>query len=184
VTSGKKKRDAADAALFTVLFVRKSYVPFFLPITDLGRLPHPEEFAQTAELVARLGSSGPSPWSAVLPVADWQALRQRRTEDLLVYLALARFKKGPPLMQLPLPLRYDMRAFFGTYASACRQADALLFRAGDPAAIDAACARSPVGKLLPDDLYVHITALPALEPLLRVYEGCGRAFLGEVEGPT
>jgi hypothetical protein len=34
----------------------------------------------------------------------------------------------------------------------CRQADALLFQAGDPAAIDAACARSPVGKLLPDDV--------------------------------
>jgi hypothetical protein len=73
-------------------------------------------------------------------------------------------------------------AFFGTYASACRQADALLFQTCDRAAIDAACARSPVGKLLPDDLYVHITALPALEPVLRVYEGCGRAFLGEVEG--
>lgn len=50
--------------------------------------------------------------------ADWQALRQRPTEDLLDYLALARFKKRPPLMQLPPCLRYDMRAFFGTYANA------------------------------------------------------------------
>src|SRR5262249_20671288 len=41
---------------------------------------------------------------------------------------------------------------------------------------------SAVGKQLPDDLYVHRSALDALEPLLRVYEGCGRAFLGEVEG--
>jgi hypothetical protein len=57
-----------------------------------------------------------------------------------------------------------------------------LFQASDPAAIDAVCARSPVGKLLPDDLYDHLSALPALEPVLRVYEGCGRAFLGEVEG--
>jgi DNA phosphorothioation-associated putative methyltransferase len=75
-----------------------------------------------------------------------------------------------------------MRAFFGTYTKACRLADALLFRAGDPAAVDAACRRSPVGKLLPDDLYVHRTALDALEPLLRIDEGCGRAYLGEVEG--
>jgi DNA phosphorothioation-associated putative methyltransferase len=58
----------------------------------------------------------------------------------------------------------------------------LLFQAGDPAAVDEACKRSPVGKLLPDDLYVHRSALDALEPLLRIYEGCGRAFLGEVEG--
>ncbi len=43
-------------------------------------------------------------------------------------------------------------------------------------------ARSLVGKLLPDDLYVHRSALDALEPLLRIYEGCGRAYLGDVEG--
>ena len=50
------------------------------------------------------------------------------------------------------------------------------------AAIDEACQRSPVGKLLPDDLYVHRSALDTLEPLLRIYEGCGRAYLGDVEG--
>jgi DNA phosphorothioation-associated putative methyltransferase len=75
-----------------------------------------------------------------------------------------------------------MRAFFGTYTKACRRADELLFRAGNSAAIDEACQRSSVGKLLPDDLYVHRSALDTLEPLLRVYEGCGRAYLGEVEG--
>jgi DNA phosphorothioation-associated putative methyltransferase len=31
-------------------------------------------------------------------------------------------------------------------------------------------------------LYVHCDALDSLEPLLRVYEGCARAYLGEVEG--
>jgi DNA phosphorothioation-associated putative methyltransferase len=39
-----------------------------------------------------------------------------------------------------------------------------------------------VGKLLPEDLYVHRRALDGLGPLLRIYEGCGRAYLGEVEG--
>jgi DNA phosphorothioation-associated putative methyltransferase len=114
--------------------------------------------------------------------AEWQAASQRRTEDLLVYLALARFRRRPPLGQLPRSIQHDMRAFFGTYAKACRQADDLLFQAGDVAAIDAACQRSPIGKLLPDDLYVHRSALDHLEPLLRIYEGCGRAYLGEVEG--
>ena len=47
--------------------------------------------------------------------------------------------------------------------------------------VDAACKRSPIGKLLPDSLYVHRTALDHLEPLLRVYEGCGRAYLGDIE---
>jgi DNA phosphorothioation-associated putative methyltransferase len=44
------------------------------------------------------------------------------------------------------------------------------------------CKRSRLGKLLPDDLYVHRTALDFLEPILRIYEGCGRAYLGDVEG--
>jgi DNA phosphorothioation-associated putative methyltransferase len=113
---------------------------------------------------------------------EWEAIRQRRVEDLLVYLALARFRKRPTATQLPRTLQADMRAFFGAYSKGCRQADELLFQAGDPAAVDAACKRAPVGKLLPDDLYVHTSAVAALEPLLRVYEGCGRAYLGEIEG--
>jgi DNA phosphorothioation-associated putative methyltransferase len=30
--------------------------------------------------------------------------------------------------------------------------------------------------------YVHRSALDSLAPVLRVYEGCGRAYLGEIEG--
>jgi len=41
---------------------------------------------------------------------------------------------------------------------------------------------STIGKLLPNALYVQSDALDSLEPLLRVYEGCARAYLGEVEG--
>jgi len=35
---------------------------------------------------------------------------------------------------------------------------------------------STIGKLLPNALYVHRDALDSLEPLLRVYEGCARAY--------
>jgi DNA phosphorothioation-associated putative methyltransferase len=122
--------------------------------------------------------------------AEWEAIAQRRREDLLVYLALARFGKRPKLSQLPRILRADMRVFFGSkkgdsplqsprgtvpFLRACRLADELLFRAGDPTAIDEACKRSPIGKLLPDDLYIHRSAPDHLEPILRIYEGCGRA---------
>ena len=41
-----------------------------------------------------------------------------------------------------------------------------------------------MGKLLPNALYVHRTALEHLEHILRVYEGCGRAYLGEIKGTT
>jgi DNA phosphorothioation-associated putative methyltransferase len=158
--------------------------PLLAAVTALGRLPEPDEFPQAGETVSRFGSLKRA-FALVRRVTgneEWEAARKRRTEDLLVYLALARFRRRPTLTQLPRTLRADMHAFFGTYAKACRQADELLFRAGDAAAIDEACKRSTVGKLLPDDLYVHKSALDSLEPLLRIYEGCGRAYLGEVEG--
>ena len=150
----------------------------------LGRLPDASEFAGAAAVAERFGSlkRAFAALQRMNGVEVWEEIARRRREDLLVYLALARFGKRPPLSQLPPTLRRDMKAFFGTYAKACAEADGLLFRAGDGAAIDEACKRSPVGKLLPDDLYVHRDGLDGLEPLLRVYEGCGRAWLGEVEG--
>ena len=60
----------------------------------------------------------------------------------------------------------------------------LLFSAGDQDAVERACLAASVGKLLPDALYVHHTALEHLPPLLRVYEGCGRQLAGAVEGLT
>src|SRR4051812_14106545 len=87
-----------------------------------------------------------------------------------------------PMMALPIGLQRDIRAFFGSYTKACRQADDLLFRSGNAETVDEAFRRAQVGKLLPNALYVHRDALDSLEPLLRVYEGCARAYLGEVEG--
>ena len=79
-------------------------------------------------------------------------------------------------------LNRDVLTFFMCFTKACRQADDLLFRSGTAEVVDDACKRATVGKLLPNALYVHREALDSLEPLLRVYEGCARAYLGEVEG--
>jgi DNA phosphorothioation-associated putative methyltransferase len=159
--------------------------PFMAGITSLGRLPDADELAEGPLVIERFGSLRRA-FAFVQRMtggaAIWDAIARRRREDLLVYLALARFRKRPPLSQLPRPLRRDMKAFFGSYRRACSEADALLFAAGDATAIDEACKRSPIGKVLPDDLYLHRDALDSLEPLLRIYEGCGRAYLGEVEG--
>jgi DNA phosphorothioation-associated putative methyltransferase len=163
---------------------RELLEPLLTAVTQLGRLPEADELPLAAEVIQRFGSLKRA-FAQVRRVTgpdEWDALRRRRTEDLLVFLALARFRKRPPLSRLPRELQRDIRAFFGTYARGCRQADELLFQAGQAEAIDAACRRSAVGKLLPNALYVHTSALDCLEPLLRVYEGCGRAYLGEVEG--
>jgi DNA phosphorothioation-associated putative methyltransferase len=144
------------------------------------------EFPGAPAVIDRFGSLKRA-FAAIQRITDaaaWEAIARRRREDLLVYLALARFGKRPVRSQLPLGLQRDLKAFFGAYSRACAEADAMLFQAGDAAAIDAACRRSTIGKLLPDDLYVHRSAVEALEPILRIYEGCGRAYLGEVEGAT
>ncbi len=162
---------------------RQALEPLMGVMARLGRLPDPTEF-DGAQVVERFGSLKRA-FAAIQRITDaetWEAIARRRREDMLVYLALARFRKRPLLSQLPLGLQRDMKAFFGTYHRACAEADAWLFKAGDAAAIDEACKRSTIGKLLPDDLYVHRRALDSLEPVLRIYEGCGRAYLGEVEG--
>jgi DNA phosphorothioation-associated putative methyltransferase len=162
---------------------RQALEPLMDAIAALGRLPDPVEFPQASDIVERFGSLKRA-FAVVQRITDaetWEAIAQRRREDLLVYLALSRFQKRPPLSQLPLSLQRDMKAFFGTYTKACSEADALLFSAGNEGEVNEACRRSAVGKILPDDLYVHRSALDSLTPVLRVYEGCGRAFLGEVE---
>jgi DNA phosphorothioation-associated putative methyltransferase len=163
---------------------RQALEPLMEVVAALGRLPDPIEFPDTETIVEKFGSLKRA-FAAIQRITDtetWDAIAQRRREDLLVYLALARFRKRPIFSALPLTLQRDMKAFFGSYTRACALADDLLFQAGDASAIDEACQRSAVGKLLPDDLYVHRSALDALGPLLRIYEGCGRAYLGEVEG--
>src|SRR5208282_183699 len=148
---------------------RQALEPLMEIIAALGRLPDPTEFPGTAAVIERFGSLKRA-FTAIQRISDaeaWNSIAQRRREDLLVYIALARFGKRPILSQLPLSLQRDMKAFFGAYCKACAEADALLFKVGDAAAIDEACKRSRVGKLLPDDLYVHKSALDSLEPILR-----------------
>lgn len=163
---------------------RQALEPLMEAIAGLGRLPDPDEFVGAAAVIEKFGSLKRA-FAAIQRITDsesWEAFARRRREDILVYLALGKFRKRPAISLLPLTLQRDMRAFFGSYTKACAEADELLFKAGDAAEIDEACKRSMVGKLLPDDLYVHRDALDSLEPVLRIYEGCGRTYLGEVEG--
>jgi DNA phosphorothioation-associated putative methyltransferase len=157
---------------------------FMASIATYGRIPEADEFPEALVVNERFGSLKRA-FTVVRHITgsdQWEQISKRRTEDMLVYLALARFRKRPRFSQLPQTLQRDVKAFFGSYAKACAQGDEILFQVGIADRIDEACKRSEVGKLLPDDLYVHRSALDSLEPLLRIYEGCGRAYLGEVEG--
>jgi DNA phosphorothioation-associated putative methyltransferase len=113
---------------------------------------------------------------------QWEAIIKERTDDLLVYLALSCFTRRPSQAELPEAIRLDIRALLGTYRTACDAADKLLFDAGRQEEISRACAASTIGKCTPEALYVHVDALTSASALVRVYEGCARAYVGSVDG--
>ena len=157
--------------------------PFMERLTELGRVPTADEYAASNAIIEKFGSLKRA-FKLIQKVTDespWEEIAQKRCEDLLVYLALARFRKRPPLSKLPPTVQKDIKVFLGGYKVACGRADTLLFRAGDSDAVDQACQRAHVGQLVDNALIFHKSCLDSLEPLLRIYEGCARALVGELD---
>ncbi len=149
-----------------------------------GRLPEESELDEVDDIRKNIGSVKRA-FSVIRHVTgpeQWDTIRKERAQDLLIYIALSRFGRRPRFSHLTKDLQLDIRAFFGNYRKACEMADDLLFSAGDTEKIDAACRTSTVGKLMPNAIYVHISALQTLPQILRVYEGCARSYIGSVEG--
>jgi len=153
-------------------------------LNERGRLPAIDELPEAAEIESRIGSLRRAFGiiERVTGAEDWVRVREERSQELLIYLALARFRGRPKASELPTEMQLDVKAFFGSYRSACTMADKVLFSAGDPAVIEKACKKSQIGKSAGPALYAHLSALSNLDPVLRVYEGCARAYIGTVEG--
>lgn len=151
---------------------------------ERGRLPVPgEEIGLEASLRDAVRSVRRA-WSIVEKVTDasaWAAVAAARRTDLLVDLALLKLNRRPNFTALPLHVRHDIRALLGSYKDAVRQADELLFSAGDLDLISEQASEAVVGKRLPTALYVHESALDLLPASLRVYEGCARWLVGAVD---
>jgi DNA phosphorothioation-associated putative methyltransferase len=105
-------------------------------------------------------------------VDEWDAIADKRREDLLVYLALGKFSGRPTIRKLSPEIKADVKALFGSYKQACNIADLLLLHVGDMDKIANLCRESKIGKHLNDAIAVHVSALEKLPPLLRLYEGC------------
>ena len=162
---------------------RKSLEPLLGFFEERGRLPSADELPNASEVISVFGSI-PKSFRAVRSLMGegvWQEIAEARKEDLLVHLALERFRGRPRYSELPPELQVDVKSFSGAYTVACEQADALLFSAGRADLISAACKESPVGKLTPEALYVHRSALSRVPALLRVFEGCARVVVGDVD---
>jgi len=153
-------------------------------VGERGRLPRGLELESRGAIERELGTLR-NAFAAVRRVTGderWDRIRDERSQDLLVYLALSRFDRRPRPKDLPEATGYDIRDLFGSHAAACRQADRLLAELGNQDRIRAAATASPLGKRLPTALYLHADGLGRLPPILRVMEGVARRLIGEVDG--
>lgn len=163
---------------------RELLEPLIAFVMARGRIPDETELLSTSDINHVFGSLSRA-FALVKRVTGssaWETVRKVRAQELLIYLALARFGGRPKYSQLDREMQLDIKAFYTTYAKACSLADELLFSAGDMDTVGATCRNSPVGKVTPNSLYIHISALHHLPPILRVYEGCARAYVGSVDG--
>ena len=158
--------------------------------TDRGRLPSVEEIAtqlpDCAPLVDTFGSLKRA-FRIVLQATDageWDAISDKRRNDLLVYLALSHFGKRPKFKDLSPTIRTDIKALFGSYQQACTAADLMLMSLGRTELIEERCRQSAIGQQRPTSLWVHVSALDQLDPLLRLYEGCAARIIGRPEEAT
>lgn len=172
---------------------RELLQPLMAFYTDRGRLPTAEEVAQ-----GTVGAHGCAPihekfgslkraFKIVLQATDagdWDAIADKRRNDLMVYLALSHFDKRPKFKDLSPPVQADIKALFGSYQQACTAADLMLMSLGQPAMIEDRCRQSPIGQQRPNSLWVHVSALDQLDPLLRLYEGCASRTIGRPDEAT
>ena len=153
---------------------RELLAPLMNFYTKRGRLPVKGELESESAIKAEFRSFQRA-FKLVLQATDrqeWDAISEKRRQDLLVYLALGKFSGRPTIRKLAPEIKADVKALFGSYKQACTIADLLLINVGDMKKIANLCQRSEIGKQLNNALAVHVSALEKLPPLLRLYEGC------------
>lgn len=151
--------------------------------TKRGRLPIKNELPEEAKLKEEFGSIRRS-FKVVLQVTkqeEWDAISDRRSQEILIYLALSRFTNRPTIRQLPPELKADIKALFDNYQAACFLADEMLISLRNLALIKKLCEENPVGKMFDNSFLIHISVLDSLPSLLRLYEGCASRSFGRLE---
>jgi len=151
---------------------------------EFGRPSRSDEYERYAEIRSACGSGGKAAQLFVQKYGDepLEEARERRKEDLLVYLSGGEFqKRRAGFNRLSPRLRADVKGFFGNYAAACNEARELLFTAGDPGELELAVEDLDFGWLDSGEGHftIHSSLLDRLPPLLRIYVECGARLFGD-----
>jgi DNA phosphorothioation-associated putative methyltransferase len=168
---------------------RELLSPLMEFFTEHGRLPIREELQDFESLIAEFGTIRRA-FNLVLQATnqdEWDAIADKRRQDILVFLALSNFDnpyKRLKLSQLSSQYQNDIKSLFGSYQAACTTADLMLFNLGREGFIATCCRNSKIGRLDHHALYIHISALDKLDTMLRLYEGCVSRTIGRMDGAT
>lgn len=156
---------------------------FWERVLDLGRLPRDDEFDRLAEVRSACGSLPKALQLFIDRFGEptFAAARQRRKEDLLVFVAAAQLRRKIPFNHLSDRLQRDLRSFFGSYANAEEKARELMFAAGDEDELELALQGLGFGHLDPKEGHftIHRSLLDELPALFRVYIECGARLYGD-----
>jgi DNA phosphorothioation-associated putative methyltransferase len=151
----------------------------------LGRLPLPSEFNDYPALHLRFGSPARIERlvNALLSPQTLEQTRELRKNDILTYLAMLHLRgiRPPRIRLLPAETQADIKLLWPSYKSAMEEGREFLFSLAKPDLIREACLSAPVGKRLPEDLYLHRSAEESLPALLRVLLFAAGQIVGEVD---
>ncbi|CAN1209487.1 DNA phosphorothioation-associated putative methyltransferase [Tumidithrix helvetica PCC 7403] len=168
---------------------RELLSPLMEFFTERGRLPLGEELRNFDALLAEFGTVRRA-FNIIVQATnqdEWDAIADKRRQDILVFLALSNFDnpyKRLKLSQLSTQYQTDVKSLFGSYQGASTTADLMLFNLGRPGFIATCCQNSKIGRLDRQALYVHVSALDRLDTMLRLYEGCASRTIGRMDGAT
>ena len=152
-------------------------------IEDLGRLPTQEEISELAFLGKRKFKEFIS--SSVVPILNkerYEESQNRIREDVLQALAMTRIEnhKFLPARNFSTEFQNTIKVLFGDYKIACKKSEELLFALGNEDEVRKSGRKSSVGKILPDDLYVHQTALDHVPVMMKLMLSLGESIVGRV----
>ncbi|NOI23444.1 DNA phosphorothioation-associated putative methyltransferase [Vibrio mediterranei] len=180
--------DSRDKAKLLIIQNKSLFDSFWQTCLDLGRIPSNDEFDQSEQVRAMIGSHKKvfGLLQELYGPQDFELAERARKEDLLLYFTMGLFDKRKPYTQQPDLLKRDIKALFDDYKTALNLASELLFAIADTTLIEQQCNKAhqqlPASLLNQGhSLIFHRQYIDGLPLLLRVYVGAGLQMYGELD---
>lgn len=139
---------------------------------ELGRPPSRAEFPEYSFVIRAFG--GPEAAAEAVraeldpeTVADRSRIRKEQAEVAICRL-LVRGQGRAKYSQLNESQQADVRIFYGNFELALQSAHAKLKSLADLSEVSNQIEKSPVGKILPDDIYIHADSLDHAPEMLQI----------------